>query len=290
MYEPASSPLGQVVIHGAAATQQRYYGAWSRHLAWRGFRVLTYDYRGIGRSRVDPIERDPTTMSDWIDDANAAQRWLVELGPHLPLSSVGHSFGGQVAPLLTHAGRPDAIVIVGSGSGLWRGSPGLLAAQRWLLWSMVLPAACRSFGYLPGWLGLGEDMPSGVARQWARWCTSSGYYLSDNPQLRSRLEAYDGDVLALSFSDDDYAPLPNVRWLLDRLGGARVEHQHLEPADVGLRSVGHFGFFRATAVEQLWPRAVRALLNAARAARHGEPPRMSTAMQDIMADLHYGRG
>ncbi|MCH9686764.1 MAG: hypothetical protein K0V04_35350, partial [Deltaproteobacteria bacterium] len=235
------------------------------------------------------IAEDPTTMSDWIDDAAAAQRWLVEQGPHLPLLCVGHSFGGQAATVLSNAGRPDAIVTVGAGSGFWRGSPTGLAARRWLAWTVALPTMCRTFGYLPGWAGLGEDLPAGVARQWAKWCRAEGYFLGEYPQWRAMMAAYDGPVLALSFTDDDYAPVPNVRWLLGRLTNADVEHRHLRPGQVDLPRVGHFGFFRASAAGPLWSHAVLALQHATRQASLGRVRPASRALRDVMADLQYGQ-
>lgn len=292
-HEPLGPARAQVVIHGATAVPQRYYGSFGRHLAWRGFRVLTYDYRGIGRSRQGPLDREPVTMADWIDDAEAAQRWLVERDPELPLLAVGHSFGGQIAATLDAGRRPTALVLVGSGSGFWRGYPPAQRPGLWLTWSLAMPTLSRAFGYVPGWMGLGEDLPAGVARQWARWCRSPDYFLSELPRLRDGLAGYDGRVLALSFSDDDFAPPSAIQWLLDRLEHAHVEHRHLRPEQLGLPAVGHFGAFRATAIEHLWPQAVQFLLDSSQPhAGTGHPSSPSPASQewlDVMADLQYGR-
>lgn len=290
-HEPVGPARAQVVIHGATAVPQRFYGSFARHLAWRGFRVLTYDYRGIGRSRALPLRDEAVTMAGWIDDASAAQRWLVDRDPQLPLLAIGHSFGGQIAPTLDAGRRPAAIAMVGSGSGWWRGYS---AAQRpglWLTWSLAMPVLGRTLGYVPGWTGLGEDLPAGVARQWARWCRSPDYFLSELPHLRERLADYDGRVLALSFSDDAFAPLPAVRWLLDRLSRAEVEHQHLRPEQAALESVGHFGAFRTIAVERLWPRIVRFLDDATAASTLGglAPRPASPLLLEVMADLQHGR-
>jgi len=73
----------QVVIHGATAVPQRFYRDWATHLAERGAAVLTYDHRGIGRSRRGPLGRDRVIMADRIDDAE------VEIA-ELALPAVGH--------------------------------------------------------------------------------------------------------------------------------------------------------------------------------------------------------
>ena len=164
-----------------------------------------------------------------------------------------------------------------------------------------MPLFARAFGYIPGWAGLGEDLPAGVARQWARWCLSPDYFASERPELRERLAAYDGRVLALGFSDDAFAPEGNVRWVVQQLDRARVEHQQLRPQDVGLPELGHFGAFRATAATTLWPRLVAFLRDAAThgagdRARDDDGARASSLARElepfereVLADLQYGR-
>lgn len=288
-HEPARAPIGQVVIHGATATPQRYYASFARHLRWRGFRVLTYDYRGIGRSRVEPLRTDPVRMQDWIDDAAAAQRWLVDRDPSLPLLAVGHSFGGQIAPTLDAGRRPRAIVLVGTGSGYWRAYPSPRRYRLWLTWSALVPVLSRGLGKIPGWTGIGEDLPAGVARQWARWCLGPEYFFTERPELREQLAEYPGDVRAVSFTDDDFVPEDNERWLLRTLGSAHVEHVRLAPEDVDLPRVGHFGFFRATAADRLWPAAVGFLVAAAQG-RPAPPLPLAEGLDElIMRDLQFGR-
>lgn len=294
-HEPEGEPLAQVVLHGATATPQRYYGSFARHLAWRGFRVLTYDYRGIGRSRVEPLADETVTLDGWIDDATAAQRWLVERDPARPLLTIGHSFGGQIAATIDSGRSPAALLLVGSGSGYWRGYAPAQHPRLWLTWSVAMPMLGRAFGYVPGWAGLGEDLPAGVARQWARWCLSPNYFLSERPELRARLAAYTGRVLALGFSDDDFAPAGNVRWLAEQLTRAQVEQRQLHPREVDLPAIGHFGAFRATAALTLWPRLVEWLHEASTNTgdRTRRPPSPAMPIEplerQVMADLQYGR-
>ena len=48
------------------------------------------------------------------------------------------------------------------------------------MWRVVGPAIISWQGYL-AWrrLGLGEDLPLGVYRQWRRWCRFPRYFLDD---------------------------------------------------------------------------------------------------------------
>ncbi|MBC8071088.1 MAG: alpha/beta fold hydrolase [Deltaproteobacteria bacterium] len=280
LFCPNVRSRGSVVVHGATAVAQRYYEDWARHLASRGLTVLTYDYRGVGRSRSLPLRDDPVTMQDWIDDAAIAQRWLSDHDRFVPLVAVGHSFGGQIAASL----RPEAnaIVTVGAQGGFVGRFPGVRRHWFGFVMRTAIPQLVARFGYLPGWAGLGEDLPAGVALQWARWCTSKQYLFSELPELREQMARWAGPMLALSFDDDGFAPLGNVRWLLQRFASASIEHHHLSAAELRTPSIGHFGFFRAWASDALWP------LIDDFVARLGVRPIMGES-ERVHADLAWGR-
>jgi predicted alpha/beta hydrolase len=94
-YWPASVP---VLLHPATGVPKRYYESFARYLANSGLSVLTYDYRGIGRSRPASLRGYNVSMSDWIDhDVPAVTAWARSRFPLLPLLADGHSIGGHGA-------------------------------------------------------------------------------------------------------------------------------------------------------------------------------------------------
>jgi predicted alpha/beta hydrolase len=94
---------------------------------------------------------------------------------------------------------------------------------------------------------MGEDLPQGVALEWARWCRSPEYLgdWSGHARLRAPL-------LAIGFADDPFAPRDAVAALVERYGSAEKEHRHVRPADAGAAKIGHFGFFREGVTPGLW--------------------------------------
>jgi hypothetical protein len=60
----------------------------------------------------------------------------------------------------------------------------------------------------------GEHLPRGSVRQWARWCRSRDYILSEGRVTSDRFAAYRGHLRAYLFADDRIAPLAAVRALL----------------------------------------------------------------------------
>ena len=110
-----------------------------------------------------------------------------------------------------------------------------------------MPVVTRFVGYFPGrFFGLPEDLPFGVALQWAR---------------RRRLIDLRGDtsrnfnhikasVLVVRPVDDPFATKKAL---------SRVEQQFSSAhfTDISVRAeVGHFGFFRKRNRDRLWPLAL----------------------------------
>ena len=133
-----------------------------------------------------------------------------------------------------------------------------------------MPLLSAVLDYVPGrLLGIGEDLPSGVARQWARWCCHPDYYMGEHPEAHTRLAAFDRPTLFYSFTDDTFAPEPAVGQLLEHLPSAQLEHRRIDPSDHGGDPIGHFGFFRPHLAANFWPAAAEFLSAAIAGAAHG---------------------
>jgi len=249
-FAPDGEARGTVLLLGAWGVRQRYYRRFATWLAGEGFQVLTFDYRGIGASLDRPIRSMRATTSDWgVRDAGAAFSWLSEQpGPHL---AVGHSFGGQVLGLSDTATQLDGIYMVASQlahHSMWTGPQRL---GMWAISHLALPLAPRLFGYLPAWMGVGEDIPAGAAIEWGRWLRSPGYLLDHVPRAADRFSSFPSPIELVGFTDDSYAPPPGVRAMADALPDS-TNLRILEPAELDQESVGHFGFFRAGAQSMMW--------------------------------------
>lgn len=241
-----------VLIMPATGVPQSYYAKFAAYLAGRRFSVLTFDYRGIGRSLDGDVRRLGARMQDWVLlDAAAAFAFL---GAH-PVRVVGHSFGGQALGLLPDPARVRAALMVGSQSGYWKNWPALGRAWMWSATHVGLPGVARLLGYFPASrLGLGEDLPAGVALQWASWCRNPRYLVgalgADEAYARLR-----SPVRAYAIADDAFAPLPAVEALRRLYPNAQWETRRIAPADVGAKALGHFGFFRERFRDSLWREA-----------------------------------
>lgn len=256
----ADEPLATVVVAPAMGVPRRFYRRFAADLAERGLTAVTFDYRGTD-GRIEPGIR----MADWgrldIDAVLAAAH------EDLPLFLIGHSCGGQLAGLAPASERLAGMVFVAAQSGHWRHWLGASRARMWLLWHLGIPALtagrmrfpARRLGFFP------VDVPAGVAAEWARWGRRRRYLL--DPALGLDTDRYRRlavPLLAYGFDDDGFAPPAAVDALVAEYSAAAVQRRQIAPAELGLASIGHFGFFRETARDTLWRETADWLLQQAR--------------------------
>lgn len=258
LFEAVGDRKGVVLVNSATAVKRTFYAKFAGWLAGQGYDVVTYDYRGIGGSRPQGSFRSFTgTLTEWAtQDMAGAIDWACRERKVDRVRVIGHSIGGQLLGMAPNADKIAAALCVASQSGEWRLWPTAFGKAKMLVWMYAaLPAVGAALGYVPGKLGMGEDLPNTVAREWARWCRTRGYLLGDDTSRRALYERITVPLLAISFSDDDYAPKETVDAWLGFFPRANKAHWHRSPRDAGTKAVGHFGFFRSTGQQTLWPQA-----------------------------------
>lgn len=272
-YTPADAPLAEVVIGPAMAVPQTFYAGFAAYLARHGYRVWTFDYRGTGESRSGPPRACKADITDWIEqDYEALIRHAGAMPENLPLYVLGHSIGGQVAPLLPSRARIAGLVNIAVGSGAARhNQPGVRRGAP-LLWYVLTPLLCTLFGYFPGArIGVIGDVPRRAMFQWRRWCLTPDYLLTGDPGARQAYASASYPVLGLTFSDDELLLESGSRMLHDAYSAADVDYRVLDPQQFNVKRIGHFGFFKSHHEATLWPlvRDWLALRNAAAALQAG---------------------
>jgi predicted alpha/beta hydrolase len=255
LFTPAGGarPNTAVLLNSATGVHRRYYSRFASFLAEQyGFAILTYDYRGIADSRPPNFRTFQARLRDWPHlDMPAALEWLRQTLEPKRLVLVGHSAGGNLIGLMPNLALVDAVVLIAAQLGYWRLWPMRLRYAMAATWYVAVPALSHLFGYVPGWLGAGQHWPHGVAVELARWCRHPAYLFGDPSLDVSRYADFDAPMLAITFADDPHATRVACDRLLERFPRAQITRQHIAPLDVGLRRIGHFGFFRSWC-EPLW--------------------------------------
>jgi predicted alpha/beta hydrolase len=241
LFLPAEDNGTVVLIAPATAVQRRLYAPLAEFLAHRGCVVLTWDWRGTGGSRPRSLKGFAATMRGWAQsDLAGIIQWAGLSFPHRRLTAIGHSFGGQSFGLAPGAERLAALVTVAAQNGYVGYWPPRNRLGLRLLWHVAVPAVSHAIGYWPGQLlRTGEDLPQGVALEWARWCTSPDYHGELDRYARLRVP-----MLAYSIDDDWIAPLRAVEALHAAYVNCTIERRHVLPQELYLERVGHFGLLR----------------------------------------------
>ncbi|MEO8718853.1 MAG: alpha/beta fold hydrolase [Burkholderiales bacterium] len=253
LYRPRTPNRRAVLFQAAAGVKQEYYGKFAAYLATRGFAALTFDYRGIGRSRPPKLRGFKARMRDWAEkDIGGGLDYLARATHGARIIGIGHSFGGQAFGIVPGNERYVAVMTVGSQSGYWKHWSGKGRAGMWFLTHVVLPGMSRLYGYVPARVfGQGEDLPAGVATEWSSWCRHPGYIVG----ALGAQEAYArfaAPIRAYAVADDSYAPLKAVEAFLDFYPNSVRNLERVDPAQVGDGPIGHFGFFRERFKDTLW--------------------------------------
>ncbi len=241
-------------------TPQQVYWKFAEYLIERGAaNVTTFDYRGIGGSRADRRTNARFRMKDWaLQDFSAMADHVRNHHPNHSLVGIGHSFGGQALGL---SGRADLFMrfaMVATLNGYWRllkGGLPLILGMR-----LINAPVSKFIGYVPGWMGTGEDAPGRAFRDWTRWCSSPNYFF-DDPSVPETVN-FQGVKLPLLFVrlDDDpwgnEAAIGDLRSWYPKCPQTEIVYT---PDHAG-GAIGHFGFFRSKYRETLWPQVADWLL------------------------------
>lgn len=250
-YAAAVEPCGRIIVAGATGVPQGFYRHFAEFAACQGYTVLTFDYRGIGKSKPASLKGFRTNFLEWaVYDLAAAVDEMYD--DSLPLFMVGHSFGGHAFGLLPNHERVAGFYTFATGAG-WAGwMPRLEGLQVRFMWKFVTPILVKWKGYLPWSLvHSGEDLPLGVYRQWRRWCRYPRYFFDDPrmSHLAAQFAAVRTPIVAANAIDDAWAPPRSRDAFVQAYRNAPLTCLDLDPKTLG--GIGHMGYFRQKA-QPLW--------------------------------------
>ena len=252
-----------VLVNAATGVPRQFYKYFAAYVRDCGWTAVTYDYRGVGGSAPQNLRGFVARMRDWaLIDMQTMIDWLSAQFRPRRLFVVGHSFGGQGIGMIETPRRITAMVGVSAQSGYWGVQGGAERYRARFAVTVLIPVLTRLFGYFP-WsrFAAGEDLPAGVALEWARWCRNRDYLLGDETLPLERYDAFEAPILAYSIEDDDWGTARAVDDMMRAY--SNVTRRHLVPAEHGLEAIGHMGFFRRGS-ERIWDDAITWLESAPR--------------------------
>lgn len=263
LWEPPTAAQGGAVVVIAAATgvKASYYHRYAAFLAEHGFTVITFDYRGIGESMGTPVRDLQASWYDWgLKDLDAVLGWALCHCGGRELHVVGHSFGGFAAGLAPNGGQVKRLLAVGAQHAHWRDYRPGHRLGFWWRWHAVMPVLTWWHGYFPGrQLGWLEDLPKGVAMDWARSPKDFNARLPGpmGKEIRAHQAAFTAETLAVAATDDPFATETAIARGLSYYPNSSATLVQLKPEDFGRTEIGHFAPFHSHFRDTFWAGTVR---------------------------------
>ena len=247
-----------VLICPATGITQNFYQAFAEWLTTQGYDVLIFDFRGIGRSLHGPVSQSEASIVDWGQlDIPAAIETLLYKTQADQVILVGHSAGGQLLGIVPNHEKVAKVVAVSGSTGHVKGLKGRTRLLAPVMFNVIFPLARITKGYGPTQaIGMGENLPKDVAREWAQFCSKPGYIINAIGKKVASAHDYHAQITcpitSIWASDDEIATQANVKDLLRLYPKAHTEMIELQPEEYGHKGIGHMLMFRKSH-QNLWP-------------------------------------
>jgi len=240
-----------VLISPSVLATQMHYHELAVFLQSKGYPVITFDYRGVGRSAPETLKGFKAGLHQWaVQDIDAVIRYARNQFPNQEIIFIGHGIGGELIGLSPASQYISRLVLVNSSltcKKLWPWKDKL----RMVFLKSFVRLSSIFFGYFPGkTTGMSDDLPKGVIYEWLDWCSNNNGLFDKFPDNNYRKLQI--PLLAVSFSDDWRSPRRAVQELLYYFSGTQITWHHFKPADIGMKKIGHLGPFGKNCKDGLW--------------------------------------
>lgn len=251
-----------ILICPATGITKNFYHAFAEWLNQQGYSVLSFDFRGIGESLHGPLKNSTASINDWgIYDIPAAIETILDRTLAEKVIIVGHSAGGQLLGITSNYNKVAKVLAIAGSTGHVKGLKGKTKILAPVMFNVIFPISSFLKGYgATQFIGMGENLPKNVAKQWAEFCSKPGYVM--NAIGKSIFEDYHQEIQCpiTSFwaTDDEIATQANVKDLLRLYPNAPTKLIELNPQQHGYKQIGHMSMFKKSH-QKLWPLMEREL-------------------------------
>ena len=242
------SKLKPILISPATGITMNFYNTFATWLAEQGYPVMSFDFRGIGQSLHGKLKDSKASIQDWGQlDLPAMIDALCEKTRTDHILMIGHSAGGQLLGITPNHSKIEKLVAIAGSTGNVKNLKGRTKLLAPLMFKVIFPIARFTIGYGPTQkIGMGENLPKDVAKQWAEFCSQPGYVI--NAIGKTIFDDFHAQVqtpiTALWASDDEIATEANVKDLLRLYPASNTQMIEIMPSAFNHNAIGHMSMFK----------------------------------------------
>ena len=245
-----------ILICPATGITKSFYHAFASWLSEQGYDVMVFDFRGIGESLHGSLHHSSASIVDWGTlDIPAAITTLLNKSGSEKVILLGHSAGGQLLGINPLYAKVHQVIAVAGSTGYIKGLKGRTKILAPVMFNFVFPISSLIKGYgATQFIGMGENLPKLVAKQWREFCSQAGYVKNAigktvHHDFHHQIAC---PVTSIWATDDEIATEINVKDLLSLYPNAKTEMIKLEPKQLGFQTIGHMLMFKKSH-QSLWP-------------------------------------
>ncbi|RZG75138.1 alpha/beta fold hydrolase [Acinetobacter sp. WCHAc060025] len=251
-----------ILICPATGITQGFYHNFSEWLSEQSFNVMVFDFRGIGQSLHGPLRESNASIQDWGQlDIPAAIDLLLNKTQQEKVTLLGHSAGGQLLGIVPNYDKVAQVISISGSTGHVKGLKGRTKRMAPVMFNLIFPVSSLIKGYgATNFLGMGENLPKNVAKQWAQFCSKPGYVI--NAIGKTLFDDYHSEIqcpiTVYWSSDDEIATEANVKDLLRLYPNAQTNMIELRPQEHGHKAIGHMLMFKKSH-QNLWSKITQTI-------------------------------
>lgn len=236
-----------IAILPALGVSVNYYEHLAEALRQAGHHTYLVEQRGHGESALRPSRSENYGFRELLEDIDVAVAHIRSQAPERALFLLGHSLGGHLGCM--YAGwrgveNVDGIILAACGTPWIKAYDGITAMRLRALYHLI-PMSRRLLGYYPGdKLGFGGREARGMMMDW-RALAGKNRYLARGMKVNFEkgIRAYDGRVLTVRMTDDDFAPSDAMAQVWQKFKQARRSHRLFDEKTLGV-TADHFRWAR----------------------------------------------
>ncbi|MDX2048827.1 MAG: alpha/beta hydrolase [Chitinophagaceae bacterium] len=253
------NPKAVVQFNCGTGTNKELYKSFLTFLTNNGYICCLWDYRGGGDSATKGLANCNFTFSDYgIKDMTAIKNYLHNRFINLPFLMAAHSAGGQQIGFMEDLEGVKGVINFAVSSGYYRNMLFAYRMKAYFFFYFFSPISVLFSGFVKAKpFALMENLPKNVVYEWRDWLEKENYFFDEkyygNTVPRGQFKNFKFPIHTYFSVDDPISNEANTKAFWKNIEGEKeITFTKLIPEKLGLKRIGHFGFFKRIMEDKLW--------------------------------------